>query len=452
MRIGILMGGFSAERHISVESGRNVYEKLASSGIYTPIPIFLTGTADAHQLFILPIHIMLKDSADDIHEKLKSVSIIPNNIIHAATTQALVQKYVGSFTKKPIAISYPELSQYVDSVFIALHGRPGEDGTIQAILEQHDIPYNGSGILAAQMMMDKYVTNRFLHTQGVHVANQLVVTRDEWQNDRTATIESIEANFQYPFITKPVDDGCSVGVLKIQDRAMLATYAQSVFREELTLSAQTMERLGLKPHTTLPTYERFLIEDLVEKGPADHFLEITGGLLTHLDEAGNRQYEMLEPSEVIATGDILSLEEKFLAGEGQNITPARFDSDPAKSAAISRQVKQDLQRVARLLDIEGYARIDAMVKIYPTHIETWVIEVNTLPALTPATCIFHQCAANGYKPLDFIHTIIQYGTLRKNSQDQQVTNRVAGVVTASPTGAWQSYNHNKSNYAPSVQA
>jgi D-alanine--D-alanine ligase len=444
MRIGILMGGFSAERHISVESGRNVYEKLASSGTYTPIPIFLTGTADAHQLFILPIHIMLKDSADDIHEKLKRASTIhTNNSTTALATQALVQKYVGSFTKKPIAISYPELSQYVDSVFIALHGRPGEDGTIQAILAQHDIPYNGSGILAAQMTMDKYATNRFLHTQGVHVANQLVVTRDQWQNDHTAIIESIEASFQYPFITKPVDDGCSVGVLKIQDRAMLATYAQSVFREEPTLSTYIMERLGLKPHATLPTYERFLIEDLIEKGAADHFLEITGGLLTHLDEAGNRQYEMLEPSEVIATGDILSLEEKFLAGEGQNITPARFDAVPSKSAAISRQVKQDLRRVAQLLDIEGYARIDAMVKIYPTHVETWVIEVNTLPALTPATCIFHQCAVNGYKPLDFIHKIIQYGTLRKNSQAQPLSKRVPGA---------SSYNHNKTNYAPLAQA
>lgn len=443
MRIGILMGGFSAERHISVESGRNVYEKLASSGNYTPIPIFLTGTAAAHELFILPIHIMLKDSADDIHEKLKRAPANPpNSSTDTSANQALVQKYVGSFTKNPIAISYPALSQYVDSVFIALHGRPGEDGTIQAILEQHQIPYNGSGILAAQMTMDKYATNRFLHTHGVHVANQMVLTRDQWQSNHIATIESLEANFQYPFITKPVDDGCSVGVLKIQDRTMLTTYVQSLFREETTMSPHAMEQLGLKPHATLPTYERFLIEDLIEKGAADHFLEITGGLLTHLDEAGNRQYEMLEPSEVIATGDILSLEEKFLAGEGQNITPARFNSDPATSAAISKQVKQDLQRVAQLLDIEGYARIDAMVKIYPTHVETWVIEVNTLPALTPATCIFHQCAANGYTPLDFLHNIIQYGVVREKSQNQQVTNRVSGV---------SSYNHNKSSYAFSVQ-
>lgn len=418
MRIGILMGGFSAERHISMESGRNVYEKLASSGVYTPIPIFLTGTAESHELFILPIHIMLKDSADDIHERLKRTSVIStNNSTDASATQTLVQKYVGSLTKSPIAISYSALNQHLDSVFIALHGRPGEDGTVQAILEQHNISYNGSGVLAAQMAMDKYTTNRFLHQHGVRVANQLVVACAQWQHNRTAIIESIETNFQYPFITKPVDDGCSVGVLKIQDRSMLITYAQSIFREEATIPEHAMGQLGLKPHAIFPTYERFLVEELVEKGTANHFLEITGGLLTHLDQTGNRQYEMLEPSEVIATGDILSLEEKFLAGEGQNITPARFDADPTTSTAISKQVKQDLQQVAQLLDIEGYARIDAMVKIYPTHVETWIIEVNTLPALTPATCIFHQCAVNGYKPLDFIHTIIQYGYQKINKSN-----------------------------------
>ena len=131
MRIGILMGGFSAERHISVESGRNVYEKLASSGRYTPIPIFLTGTPQEHALFILPIHILLKDSADDIHEKLKSTPTSINlfdNYMDNPALASIIKKYVGSFTTQPLAVTYQELAHLVDSVFIALHGRPGEDG------------------------------------------------------------------------------------------------------------------------------------------------------------------------------------------------------------------------------------------------------------------------------------------------------------------------------------
>ncbi|MHB9148049.1 MAG: D-alanine--D-alanine ligase family protein [Candidatus Amoebophilus sp.] len=412
MRIGIIMGGFSAERHISVESGRNVYEKLASSGTYTPIPIFLTGSPLQHSLFILPIHILLKDSADDIHERLKHISTTTDNSTNWTEEPAIdsiIKKYVGSFTMQPTAITYQELAHLVDSVFIALHGRPGEDGTLQAILEQHGLPYNGSGVATTSLTIDKFTTNRFLHEHGIYVANQAVVTIDQWKNNTPATIETIEATFKYPFIVKPVDDGCSVAVFKIQNRNMFAAYAENIFRADSNQPTNLTQVLGLKPNAAFPNYQQFLVEDLIEKGTATHFLEITGGLLTHLDEQGNRQYEMFKPSEVVATGDILSLEEKFLAGEGQNITPARFHPDSTTNLAISTKVKEDLQKVAQLVNIEGYARIDAMVKIYPTHIETWIIEINTLPALTPATCIFHQCAINGYRPFDFIHAIIQYG-------------------------------------------
>ena len=104
-----------------------------------------------------------------------------------------------------------------------------------------------------------------------------------------------------------------------------------------------------------------------------------------------------------------------MAGEGQNITPARFTSKNInlKHEDISRQVRADLQKAAEILGVTGYARIDAFVKIhYSGKIETFVIEVNSLPGMTPATCIFHQCAINGYKPADFIDKILQFGIQR----------------------------------------
>ena len=104
------------------------------------------------------------------------------------------------------------------------------------------------------------------------------------------------------------------------------------------------------------------------------------------------------------------MEEKFLAGEGQNITPARFDTnDISRNSEISAQVRSKLEQVAKILNIEGYARIDAFVKIYHDKVETLIIEVNSLPGMTPATCIFHQAAINGYKPFDFIDKILSYG-------------------------------------------
>ena len=156
---------------------------------------------------------------------------------------------------------------------------------------------------------------------------------------------------------------------------------------------------------------------LVLKGDAKKMIEVTGGLLTHLDENGDIEYEIFEPSEVIASKGILSLEEKFLAGEGQNITPSRFDSDMDSNIKISKYVREYFKRVAETLQIEGYARIDAFIKIYDVEkIEVIIIEVNSLPGMTPATCIFHQAAINEYKPYDFIDKIISFGFLKKSAE------------------------------------
>jgi len=140
--------------------------------------------------------------------------------------------------------------------------------------------------------------------------------------------------------------------------------------------------------------------------------------LTRMDKDGHRVYEVFEPSETLASGEVLSLEEKFLAGEGQNITPARFSKTPEDQARISAEVKNTLQKTAEILNVEGYCRIDAFVRIYENgKIETVIIEINSLPGMTPATCIFHQAAINKLKPLEFIDSILDYGKSRNQVPD-----------------------------------
>ena len=419
LRVGVIMGGFSAERHISVESGRNIFEKLASSTQYTPVPIFLSGAPEQHRLFVLPINILLKDNADDIHEKLLHPTTSQYQALMEPIRQeaaAIMRQYDGVQGLQPEELVYEALDQRIDFAFIALHGRPGEDGVLQTLLTQRGIPYNGSGIESTQLTIDKFKTNQFLRSHGMHVADQMLMPQAIWEQDTAAAIFSLEAQFSYPFIAKPVDEGCSAAVIKIQNQAMLTVYAEATFRTTADLPATYVQTLGLKPNAEFPPKPCFLVETLVEQGNAAHFLEITGGLLTHMDTKGCSTYEIFTPSEVVSIGEVLSLEEKFLAGEGQNITPARFHPDPDINQQVVAKVKQDLEKVAQLLNLEGYARIDAFVKIYdPIHIETWMIEVNALPGMTPATCIFHQCALHGYTPLAFIQNIIQYG-LQKHAQ------------------------------------
>ncbi len=419
-RIGVIMGGFTPERHISLESGRNVYSKLVAATKYVPLPIFLSGSMEAYRIFTLPPALLFKDNADDIHEAL----LYPNKFSQSQALLAAIRQEAAAITKyyakdaifTPEELSFSDLKERVDFIFIALHGRPGEDGTLQSILEDYDIPYNGSGIATAALTIDKYATNQFLATKGFHIAQQLVITKHDWTYSQIDTIDAIEGLLTYPIIAKPVDDGCTAGVVKITDRTMLIAYAAASFRAKPIIAMDLMQKLGLPAADYIPQKERFLLETLIQKDEKTlDCLEITTGLLTHIDDSGTTLYEIFEPSETVAADAILSLEEKFLAGEGHNITPARFHSDTKIATIISQSVKKQLANIAEVLNIQGYARIDAFVKIYPDQkAEVWVIEINALPAMTPATCIFHQSALNGYTPFDFIDAIIQYGHTKRN--------------------------------------
>lgn len=127
IKVAVILGGYSSERHISVESGRNIYEKLASSTKYEPIPVFLTGSNDEHIMYQIPINVLLKDNADDIKEKIDNYKIheLVKQII--TESESITKKYSNiDNLAKPKRISYEDLGKMVDCVFIALHGRPGK--------------------------------------------------------------------------------------------------------------------------------------------------------------------------------------------------------------------------------------------------------------------------------------------------------------------------------------
>jgi D-alanine-D-alanine ligase len=326
---------------------------------------------------------------------------------------SITEKYVTNNLLYPVPISFAALAEKVDRVFIALHGRPGEDGALQAALEKINLPYNGSGIASSQTTINKYETNKILRENGVLVANHRLVRAEEWFEKPQTLIDEIEQHFNYPFIAKPSDDGCSSAVKKIHNRVELIAFTNLIFRSEDEINSNDAQTLKLKYKEEFPLKSTYLIEDLISKGNATHFLEVTGGMLTKFDATGNIAYEIFEPSETLASGEVLSLEEKFLAGEGQNITPSRFAKDENEQKQISLKVRTELEKVAKILNVQGYCRIDAFVRIFADgKVETIIIEINSLPGMTPATCIFHQCAINHYKPYDFIDAILDFGAKR----------------------------------------
>ncbi|MCB0738181.1 MAG: D-alanine--D-alanine ligase, partial [Bacteroidetes bacterium] len=417
-KVGVLFGGYSSERHISVESGRNVFEKLSSSGKYQPVPIFLTRDNDENlRLYKVPVNIMLKDNADDIKEKIEQFKIKPIQQAIINESEALTKLFADAdydFFPKEIAVE--DLKCEIDFAFMALHGRPGEDGSLSRILEQYQIPYNGSGPASAGLTIDKFETNEKLRANGILVADHKMYFKSEWQIDSNAFVKQIANEFNFPLISKPADDGCSSAVKKIDTIEELASYCKAIFRETAPLTEQMCQELHLKANEEFPLKQGILVESLIGKNGAARFLEITGGMLSKVKPDGSMEFEVFEASEAVAGEGILSLEEKFLAGQGQNLTPARYADNPIDNAKISAIVKEELRKTATIANVEGYCRIDAFVRIFtPENVEVVVIEINSLPGLTPATAIFHQAALAGYKPFEFLEGIIEYG-ISKNKE------------------------------------
>ena len=435
-RVGVLLGGMSFERHISVESGRNVYEKLSSSEDYRPLPLFLTAPADPQanggagfELYQLPINLLLKDNADDIRDKIHKAEEHPVIAEIRRACASITDRYADpDVVFHPVRVPLDELSRTVDAVFIALHGRPGEDGQVQRQLDRLGLPYNGSGPESAAVTIDKYETLQVLRAAGLPATDQWLAPREDFLLNTEAFYRRVEERFAYPLIAKPVDDGCSSAVKLIRNRAELAAYCQLTFRPggDKEREARRTLKLGDKEEWPLGK-STILFEAAITAQGAEKFLEITGGMITYYDEAGELRYRVFEPSEALAGGEVLSLEEKFLAGEGQNLTPARLGTDHYSYDHVADQVKADLERAARAVGVEGYCRIDAFVRVYADgRAETVVIEINSLPGMTPATAIFHQAAIAGYQPYQFIAALLRFARERR---------KVGGLPEAKPSGA-----------------
>lgn len=355
IRVAILLGGKSNEKETSLDSGRNVFYKL-SPHKYEPIPVFVNSNLE---LFIITQSQLVRNSTKEI------VELLNEN-----------QK-----------IKWNDLPTIADFVFNALHGGEGENGSVQGALEMLGMPYNGSSVLASALCMDKYKANQLLALHGFDVPRNKYVTKEEWTNNQQELCHEILRSLGEvgPLIVKPHDDGCSVMVQKVTNNDELITAINAVLQEKNAV----------------------LIEECIVG------MELTVGVI------GNDTPRALPPSQAVSLSGILSIEEKFLPGAGENQTPA-----PLPQSAL-KFVQCMMENVYKTVQCKGYVRIDCFyqsAEYSPTKQERVVIlEINTLPGLTPATCLFHQAAEIGLKPMDFIDTLITLG-FEEHKQPARVAN------------------------------
>ena len=317
------------------------------------IPLFVDSSM---QLFKLSQRLLIKNSTSEIAELI--------------TTD--------------MQVKWSDLSLLCDFVFIALHGGQGENGCVQGMLEMLRLPYNGSGVLASALCMDKYKTNSLLQAKGFNVPGSVLVEKTLWAVDRVKIVHDIMAKnwnggSSFPCIVKPVDDGCSVFVSKVNDK------------DQLELSIDVLLAQGKSAA---------LVEELVQG------IELTCGVY------GNNDVVVLPPSQAVAQKGVLSIQEKFLPGAGQNVTPAPI-GDTALSFA-----REIIRRCYKAVGCKGYARIDCFYQSPEVSLtgeqRLIILEINSLPALTPATCLFHQAAEIGIKPMDFMDMVVSLGMQQHN--------------------------------------
>ena len=333
LRVGIIFGGMSSEKEVSLNSGRNVYDNMDREQ-FEPVPVFMEPGG---QLWVLPWQLISQNTTTDISERL--------------ATEAE-------------RIAYEDLKGRIEFAFIALHGKYGDDGCIQGLLELLNIPYTGPGILASAIGMDKYVSRRILAISGIDVPRTVPVPRRRWDAGREALIGTIVREIGFPCVVKPNREGCSTAVKKVVAVEGLAGALEDAFGWD-----------------NLCLVEEFLSG-----------MEVTCGVL------GGGAPEALTPSETIPTDGLLSLEDKFLYGQGENKTPARLPAEQLE------KIRETAVKTFLALNLKGYARIDMFVR---SDGRVAVLEPNTLPGLTPSTVLFHQAAASGITQGGIIDRIIR---------------------------------------------
>jgi len=288
LRVAVLLGGVSAEREVSLNTGAQVAAALAEGG----------------------------HSADPID------------------------------TADPAFIEQLRTGGY-DVVFICLHGRFGEDGTIQGLLEILGLPYVGSGVLASALAMDKIASKQLFVATGLKTPEFVAL------DARTPySVDAIVDALGEKLVVKPVSEGSSVGMSIVHDRVELGPALELAFRHD----------------------RRVLVERFVSGA------EVTVGVI------GNDETTALPTLEVVPEHEYYDYESKYVPGMSRHIIPAR----------VSESARDECQRVAlsahRVLGCRGMSRSDTIVTVED---EVYLLEVNTIPGMTSTSLLPDSARAAG---------------------------------------------------------
>ncbi|WP_027363686.1 D-alanine--D-alanine ligase [Desulfotruncus alcoholivorax] len=301
-RIGVLCGGLSAEREVSLRTGEAIYQAILKNG-YNAVKI---------------------DVDKNIAEKLKE-----NNI---------------------------------ELAFLALHGKYGEDGTIQGLLEILGIPYTGSDVLASATAINKIATKKIMAYEGIPTPDYFTVSRWEYYNKPGLIAPNVQ-KLGLPVVIKAATQGSTIGISFVH----------------------TMEQLNSAFEEAFKYDENALVEKLIEG------IEITASVL------GNENPQALPLIEIVSATGVYDYKAKYTVGLSDHIIPPRINDE------LQEQIKKLAIKTFQAVGCRGLARVDFMVDASG---KAFALEVNTIPGMTETSLFPDAAKAAGISFEELVKKIV----------------------------------------------
>ena len=402
--VWVLFGSHNAERQVSLLSGTNIWLKLLASDRLCASPFFLDSQ---NKVWPLAYREALYHTVEEVEENCLA------SLVNQPDRAVSLETFLGQTAKEKAFL------------FLALHGGVGESGVLQSMLEEKGIPYNGTPSFVSALCLDKYKTGEKIAALQHPLLKALPKKNLSWNDWQSADLEACEHLFkelvvgwlaQDGLLIKPRSDGCSAGVVRLlsggdlykylgwmgssADRAVPYTFPHQMGFVEKPSSGMT--DFILEPYIACDSIE--IVRQQLHHCSYRGWVELTVGVLEK-----EQNYQSLTPSLSVAEGSVLTVEEKFQGGTGVNLTPPPEEIlSKEQVASVQRQV----ELVAQTLGLVNYARVDLFFNRF--SYEVILIEVNTLPALTPSTVLYHQALASTPPlfPTNFLEQLVEHACLR----------------------------------------
>ena len=281
-------------------------------------------------------------------------------------------------------ISPEEISRRFDVAFIAMHGSYGEDGTIQAILEELGLPYTGSRSSVSALGMNKFLSLRLFKAAGLDVPPTLYFTRDHWKRDREDIMKKIIHNLDKPWVLKPNASGSSIGVKIVNDKGGLEENLDFLFKE----------------------FKEVIIQKYIEGK------EVTCGVLDY--GTPDSAFPLL-PTEIIPLNrKFFDYSAKYNPESHKYMTPAGMPSPYIK------EIRKTALLAHKIIGARHFSRTDMIIskdkKIY-------VLEINTIPGLTSVSLVPEEARVYGFSFEKFLDMAVE-SALKDISSKKSKTKKV----------------------------